>query len=193
MDELTLPNGTTSADATDIMQGLNAHFKEWYQTLAGNHGRDVHSLDTWEEGFQDWSAFYKAQQSTNVPKRLLRKIWQAMTTVPDLPALQQDMLQTLDTAPTYSQFRHAISGLPKGKAAGMDGLTYDMMKAWPDSFTHAAYDTLLTLRRDKDVPTYWKWMWLVPIPKKAGGTRPEDMRPLALIPCIRKVWVGLIL
>lgn len=75
MDELILPDGSTTADATEIMARLTDHFRKWYQMLSENHGRGVYNLDSWEQGFHDWHHFYEEQRSSNVPKVLLRKIW----------------------------------------------------------------------------------------------------------------------
>ena len=193
MDEITLADGTTTADASDIMKGLTDHFEEWYRQQPEDVHRGVHNLATWEDGYRSWDVFREAQRDTQVPEHLLRKVWEAMTVVPGVGELTTDMERCLNINPTYTQFCQTISHLPKGKAAGPDQITYDMIKAWPDVFKQAAFTALDSLWTNKEIPEHWKWMWLVAIPKKAGGTRPADMRPLALINTIRKVWVSIIL
>ena len=46
----------------------------------------------------------------------------------------------------------AISQKNGDTAGGMQGLTYAMMKAWPEGITRYVYDLLCSLWREKMVP-----------------------------------------
>ena len=50
-------------------------------------------------------------------------------------------------------------------AAGISGLTYLMMKAWPEEVTRMVYDHLGALWIDKVVPDWWKCRWVASIPQ----------------------------
>ena len=78
----------------------------------------------------------------------------------------QDALATLgDCPPSYQDFLNAIKSSPMTTAGGPSGLTYGMMKAWPEEVSRLAYDPLAKMWGAKHVPDWWEFRWLVPIPK----------------------------
>ena len=55
--------------------------------------------------------------------------------------------------------------MSKDTAGGMSGLTYSMMKVWPEEVIRMVYDHLSSLWIDKVVPDWWTCRWVAPIPK----------------------------
>ena len=74
----------------------------------------------------------------------------------------------------------------------MQGLTYAMMKAWPEDITRYVYDLLCSLWHQKMVPGWWRHRWLIPFPKKPENPTLEELRPIFLLEATRKCWTGLI-
>ena len=68
-----------------------------------------------------------------------------------------------------------------------------MMKAWPDDLLHQTYESLLLMWKAKHIPDWWKWRWLVPLPKKPTHPILEELRPIMLLEVLRKLWAGLIM
>eukprot|EP01041_Mallomonas_annulata_P011733 gene11733-biopygen5707 len=67
-----------------------------------------------------------------------------------------------------------------------------MMKAWPPEAMRMAYNALAEIWDARDIPAWWKWRWLVPVPEKAEPTM-ADLRPLTLVEATRKIWSRLII
>ena len=62
-----------------------------------------------------------------------------------------------------------------------------MMAEWPEPILQATYRALLLLETSAHVPAYWKYKWLVPMPKTPDPS-PKELRPLMLVETLRKVW-----
>ena len=73
----------------------------------------------------------------------------------------------------------------------MSGFTYNLMSLWPTMVVEQVYDLLCAIWTHKSTPPFWKWRWLVPIPKKADNNTLSNLRPISLIEASRKIWIGL--
>ena len=89
--------------------------------------------------------------------------------------------------PTAEEFVGSIRHAKRGSAPGMSGLSYNMITEWPPFIVVGVYESLARLWLDTTTPTYWKWRWLVPIPKAATPTL-QELRPLSLLEALRKIW-----
>jgi hypothetical protein len=76
----------------------------------------------------------------------------------------------------------------RGKASGPTGLTYDMVRNWPDTVIRRTYNILRNLWKDKHIPACAKWRWLALIQKVPGSEKLTDMRPISLLEIMRKLW-----
>ena len=102
--------------------------------------------------------------------------------------LREQMSEILNTAPTLEEFTAVIRKGVGGRTPGMTGLTYGLMKIWPEDVIKKVYDLMLQQWTNKAMPEFMKWRWLCPIPKKMGDIRREDLRPLSLVEVLRKSW-----
>ena len=75
-------------------------------------------------------------------------------------------------------------------APGPSGLSYNMIKAWPEHVRQIVYECLCELWQDRAAPQHWKWRFLVPIPKKESPTL-NDVRPLMLVEALQKIWTSI--
>ena len=104
------------------------------------------------------------------------KIYHAIISVPNRSKVQ-DALATLgDCPPSYQDFLDAIKSSPGTTASGSSGLTYAMMKAWPEEVSRLAYDLLAKMWEAKHVPDWWKFRWLAPIPKNPLAPTVDELR-----------------
>ena len=98
------------------------------------------------------------------------------------------MSDALTTVPSLEEFTAIIRKGYGGKASGMSGLTYQLMKVCPTRIIERVYNLLVHQWNSSSVPEFMKWRWLSPIPKKKGDVRREDLRPLSLVEVLRKSW-----
>ena len=96
-------------------------------------------------------------------------------------------------APSLEEFEEAIRTTKKKSAGGMSGTTYAMFRVWPTEVVKQVYEILVRMFLSKTVPVKWKWKWLVPIVKgENDGEDVNNLRPIALVEALRKVWIGII-
>ena len=95
----------------------------------------------------------------------------------------------METPPTYIQWTDiCIKDARKGKASAMTGLTYNMVKMWPDCALKRAYDLLLQMWNAEHTPAFHKLRWMCLIPKLPGSNKQADTRPISLLEVLRKLW-----
>ena len=80
--------------------------------------------------------------------------------------LRDRMSDILNTVPTLEDFTLIIRRGTGGKAAGMSGLTYQLMKVWPAKVIEHVYNLMVMQWNSNSLPEFMKWRWLCPIPKK---------------------------
>ena len=86
----------------------------------------------------------------NAPLELRELIWQAMQSTKEQiegtesgVTLRQRMSDTLSTVPSLEEFTAIIRKGYGGKASGMSGLTYQLMKVWPKCVIERVYNLLV--------------------------------------------------
>ena len=112
--------------------------------------------------------------------------WTALQPV----AAPNGFADTVSANPTIEEFKNAIQAARGGSAPGLSGLSYSMIKLWPERIVVEMYSALTRLWNTKSTPEYWKWRWLVPIPKAKSPSLLE-LRPLSLIEALRKIWFSI--
>jgi hypothetical protein len=66
------------------------------------------------------------------------------------------MSRALNQVPTLAEFSAVLKKGVGGKAAGMTGLTYGLMKIWPDEVIKAVYDLLVIQWNSDSMPEFMK-------------------------------------
>ena len=95
------------------------------------------------------------------------------------------MSDILNTVPTLEEFTLIIRRGTEGKAAGMSGLTYQLMKVFPQKVIEHVYNLMVMQWNSNSLPEFMKWRWLCPIPKRTGDIRREDLRPISLVEVLK--------
>ena len=135
---------------------------------------------------------YRIGSIPKFSKLVLLHLWEAFTLPLQHTALHQDMVTALQSPPSLPEFQAAIRHHKGSTAPGATGLTYDMVKGWPDPVT-AKVHQLLTLSFTGSTPAWLQWGWLCPKPKNPEqGITLDGLRPLMLLEVLRKLWVWII-
>ena len=179
--------GVTVTDPAEVARLLTTHFHEWFARKPGHFRGGIEGeMASWRQMEEPLEDFQRRYGHHNIPQDLLEKIWKA---------LQRKTDKVYDSAvvcPTYAEYCSAIEHLPKDSAPGISGLSYNMLRIIPEHLSKAMYDSMAEIWADKLIPDFWKWRWILPIPKEANPTL-NDLRPLSLFETTRKVWFALIL
>ena len=83
---------------------------------------------------------------------------------------------------------HALAGLSPRKAYGLDGIPPFVLRNCASVPSH----TFSTLSSTSTFPSYWKFAYIQPVPKKGERSNPSNYRPIALISCLSKVFESII-
>jgi hypothetical protein len=188
--------GRRIIDPLEIAQHANAFFCDWHKAKPIQYGfhrpdADISKLLT------DRAHFHREHSATGIPTPLLDKIWDALSspavTLRTHSSISTDFHTLIDTPPSLAEFRTALHHSKRQSSAGMSGVTYNLMSLWPTSTIQEVYDILCAIWTHKSTPPFWKWRWLVPIPKKADTNTLINLRPISLIEASRKLWIGLLI
>ena len=93
--------------------------------------------------------------------------------------------------PTYEEF---IKPLKKNKdfsVAGWSGLSYNMIKIWPDALKKYIFNILLELWNRHITPEYWE-IELIHLIPKSDLPEIDKLRPITLLETLRKMWYAII-
>ena len=72
----------------------------------------------------------------------------------------------LGAAPTFEEYLQAVRARSSKSAGGSTGLTYALMKHWPEDIHRLMYDLLAVMWDAKMIADRWQFRWLVTIPKQ---------------------------
>ena len=185
-----LLSGVVILEATLIHATVTGHFNEWFKDPDKDTAAFIPPED-WRKWGADMDTFKAHFGHKNIPEKIVEKLHAAFqpkrpTDDPSLKGWQTDLLR----CPTLVEFKEAIAAMPHESAGGLTGLTYDMVKLWPEAMVTKAYNALANLFRDRAVPKFWQLAWLVPIPKCEQPSL-LDLRPLSLLEAIRKIWMSI--
>ena len=186
MDSL-VADGVTETDPARVDSLLTGHFDDWFHRKGLHLAQGIEGDGTpWRHMEEPWERLKERYASHNIPDQTLKPLWTHCQRKTDKG------LSEIETCPSFAEFQSAIAYLPKDSAAGISGLSYNMLKVLPTRVSKAFYEALAEIWNNKDQPESWKWRWILPIPKTQEATL-EDLRPLSLFEATRKLWLALIL
>ena len=179
-----------------------SHFDQWFNPIAANSFGDF-EVDLGNSESHKLE-FMNRCDSAGIPSDLGSLIWTSIhhtsCSPPDNPSspslrslVEQEMESALASPPSLEEFNEHLDNCPTDSAAGVSGLSYNMMHKWGPATRQFAYTHLRHLWLDRETPDWWKWRFLVPIGK--GEEQPEtdlsNVRPLMLLEPLRKAWTGI--
>ena len=138
---------------------------------------------------QTFDQFQTRYASMNIPFEPMHILWRAICFQRGSQSARDVFAATCMTPPTYDEFCASIDASPVNKAPGISGLTNNMIKLWPPRVRLATYNAILSLfnRDTPSSPAYWKWKYLVLLPKVFNPSL-DDLRPIILMEALRKIW-----
>ncbi|XP_058448991.1 uncharacterized protein LOC131428950 [Malaya genurostris] len=87
----------------------------------------------------------------------------------------------------------AALGAVRSKSAGIDDVSYPLLKHMPPVGKRALLDAFNRIWEGSPIPDAWKIAVVIPIPKRCQGVRsPSDFRPISLLPCSAKIMERLV-
>ncbi len=109
-----------------------------------------------------------------------------------------DSARILDVEPEYGrlfgtfELDSVLAQLPRQKAAGWDGIPYELLAALGPTMRARVLLCLNGLWVSGGVPDNWKEAILIPLAKKDSPTKSDDFRPVSLLVCLCKILESLI-
>jgi hypothetical protein len=173
----------------EILQLLNGEFFKWHAgTIDALTGINARRPD-WELILDSRNQFDLIMSDAKVPQKELEIIWNALqSTKEQLDETTEsgdtlrEKIKKLLVMPTIEEWRHACKNASGGKASSMSGLTYSIVKGWPDEVVDRTYECIAGIKAAGEHPKHWTYKWLAPMPKKSGDDiTVNDLRPLTLI------------
>ena len=100
----------------------------------------------------------------------------------------------MSPCPTLSEFTDAIRRSP-ASSPGVSGLSFSHIKLWSPPTVKRIHELLCMLwNHHHFIPDHWHWKLLCPIPKADKDPQNlENLRPIMLVECLRKLWVGIVI
>jgi hypothetical protein len=130
-------------------------------------------------------------EETKIPPNVSEKLWLAFLPRPLSDEGRRAAAELAKYTPSIDEFKDYINLLNVRSAPGFSGLSYLMVKLWPEAMVERAYECLVEAWDDKVGLEGWGNRLLAPIPK-VPNPELKDLRPLMLVEVMRKIWVGLI-
>jgi hypothetical protein len=133
MHSLTLPSGELVMEPQKVHDTHAKHWKEWMGGSGIETFFDQYSID-WTQPQELWPQFRDYPAHQQIPADLVLRIWDAII----LPAnnfhgLREEIAEALNLPISMEDLRQAIKRAPGTSVPGPSGLSYAMMKEWPES------------------------------------------------------------
>ena len=158
MDTTFAHSPSLETDPIKVKKLVNNHFKN----IAGIPPSTPTTLDNMSD---DWQLEYLPQHDID-------------------PSIYDDLL----SPPSDEEWKNTISSLPNGSAAGISGISYELIKHLPEyasSFLKKLVTTCFTTSR---IPSQWKDATIYPIPKPQDwNCFLSNTRPITLLDTARKI------
>ena len=138
--------------------------------------------------------FLNDTEYTEVPEELRSLIFKAIQETPNRQHIQEELNVSVKNPPTLCEFEEAIRKAKTNSAAGMTGVSYNMLKKLPGGLVQNLHYCLSRIWEEKTTPDWWTKKWCVPIPKNPQEiTNVGNLRPLMLVDAVRKLCCKLLL
>lgn len=181
----TLRTGTGIITDPDIIHAESTtYWNSWFADRFISQGGTVPIDEAWEA---DEESFLTRTADTGVPDKWRRACWRALR-CPLTQPVRAAIESALNAPISFDDYMAAVRSCPYDSVGGRTGLTFNMIRLWPEVLQQRAYVALNSLWERRRIPSGWKEAWLVPIPKIPNPTL-ADLRPLMLIDALRKVWM----
>ena len=105
-----------------------------------------------------------------------------------LPNVHDSIYDTLLHAPTDEEWNATLKSLPNGKAAGISGIPYELLKHLPADASTYLKEIVTLCFASSHIPSEWKEATIYPIPKpQEWHCYLKNTRPITLLDTARKL------
>jgi hypothetical protein len=105
-----------------------------------------------------------------------------------------EIIEEISTGPfTEEEVKNALSKLKNGKAAGVDNISGEMLKAGGEITSRKLLQIFENVRKDFNMPEDWKKSMIAKIPKKGDLTKCDNSRGISLLSIPGKVFCRVIM
>jgi hypothetical protein len=181
---------STVTDGHKIHTLITAFFATWFSRLPEEKERDRRLAECVLS--QDKHKWDSLMTSIGIPEQASQRLWNAYKPKDITPEGLHDASLISSYVPTFEEYIKYVATLDNKSAPGNSGLSYLMVKLWPQEIQERAYQCLCEAWSKKEGIEGWSTRLLAPIPKKPNPTI-DDLRPLMLVEVMRKIWVGLLM
>jgi len=155
MHTLSLPTEELIVDPLTLHDTHVEHWKEWLQGTQEQTFFDECHID-WENSQQLWPQFRDYPAHRYIPAHLVLRIWQAITQPnTDISDTRAEILEALSQPISLEDLRNAIRKAPTRSVPGPSGLSYAMMKEWPEWVLVRAHTAVQAIWKEKIIPACW--------------------------------------
>ena len=182
-----IKDGQTITNENEVAAATKDFFENtWFRALPDDGTHISNNLADWIDFNLSFEEFQHKFRAANIPEDIMRLLYDAIQHRPSVDK-QRMLAEALNRAPTQYEFEKALRIANGNSAAGKSGLSYNMMKLWPDGLKTDFFLLLLHLWNENITPEYWKEELIYLIPK---GALPEldKLRPITLLETARKMW-----
>ena len=181
MEDLIIDDKTTSLPGV-IAGAITKSFRdEWFNSPPGADNI------AWATHLNDEKSFIELTTTLGIQPIEAQLLWQAVAQRPTNSTKLSEFQREVVRIPTSKEYMQQVNLASIASAGGMSGLTYAMMKSWPQHVHEEVYNALVENWTAKEIPDDWKWRWLLPIPKVPNPSLAQ-LRPLCLLEVLRKLW-----
>ncbi|KAK6015663.1 hypothetical protein OSTOST_18884 [Ostertagia ostertagi] len=125
--------------------------------------------------------FIRSVYSRREPKKCARPV-----------PIEMPQEPTHEAAPSMEEVRAAVMSLKNRKAAGVDNVTAEAIKAGGEVLVQRLHRLMCRVWQTEVVPTTWKRSIIVPIHKKGDITECKNYRGISLLSVVGKVFTKII-
>ena len=168
---------------------LSLHFQDWFRKPAHHQGPITEADGDWLKLGTDKQTFQDATNHLGIPDKYTELIWEALQTVPNKDMIARELQAALHDPPTEEEFRWALKDQKKSTTPGMSNVAYGNIKDWPDELISHSYQLLRVMWGQEHIPQVWKEKWAVLLAKTADTADINNLRPIGLEDCMRKLWL----
>ena len=93
-------------------------------------------------------------------------LYAAISKIPHRDKIEEDMAEALRVPPSLEEFEEGIKRAKVNSSAGMNGVSYNMLKKLPGNLVKSLHYCLTRLWNKEYVPDWWTKRWIVPIQKR---------------------------
>jgi hypothetical protein len=166
------------------------HFQGWFSKSAHHQGPYTEADGDWLKLDTDKLTFQAATYHLGIPDKYTELIWE---TVPNKDMIARDLQAALHDPPppAEEEFRWALKDQKKSTTSGMSNVAYGNIKDWSDELITHSYHLLRVMWGRERIPQAWKKKWAVLLAKTADTADINNLRPIGLKDCMRKLWFSI--